>query len=547
MKGTPLPAPPPLRAVARALTWEYLRRAGSSALSVTAAVCALAGLYRSALEPFGERRDVLVFTAVFATLLVVFVMTLLTATGSGAGFDRRLYRMPASTTTLVLGRLLPAVGTGALMYLATASFASLVLGTRWPLLGPVLVLTAALVWGSALSWTLGPRPELLLPAGAGPALALFLLVRPMLRPVGESPLTSWTPLLGPRGAGLAGLIVAGVLLAIAGVRLDRTERGPARTHPDGAARLRGRRRDEDLPPFTDARRALLWREWREKGRWLPLYTAFALATLIATDSFPDFETGPILRSALVCLVAVFVLAPPTSGLLHGRFGMAGEAELDRVRATAPTSDRRLAWMLLEASTRAALASLAVAVIGAAAVFVVLFAFGDGSHVARVVEGLVEALRRPAPIDVVLALGLAIGFTTALGGVVLSLAVSGRDALLHVFVAVPVGLLVVGFVAERITGSAAWRDALPGLASAAALAGPFVVAGAGVGAERIGGVSRTVVATVLGADLATTILVASRTDALSAGTVTGWLLPTAVSWIFVPPLLAPAMLAWNRHR
>ena len=547
--------------------WEYWRLAWRPVVTVTVAGCVLAGVYRLALEPLGERRDAHAFLGLFVTVLLVYVLTLLTCRAEGLvlGFERRLYRLPVSTFGLVLGRLLPALLTASVMYLATVAFVGFVFGSRWPILGPTLVMVTVTAWTLALSWSLGTRPYLLAPVGLPLAFVLLGWLKPWLKPRDVPVMAHWAGFGTFEVALLLLASALGVAVATVGVRLDRAESRPttgllvgserlwqkAATEPGSEARVARRNL------FRDARHAQLWMEWREKGRYVPLLTLFSFGTGLLAGSFPSYETGSLLRTSLVYLALAIFMAPIATGMLHGRFDQSmSEAGLDRLRATRPVSDRDLALLLFRAALRSVAASWAVALVAVVLVVGLLRLWGDGERVALVVQGIAEALRHTTSFDLLLLAAVLVGWALAACGCVLSAALSGRNWVLNVFSIAPLASIALLFVAERITGWSAWRGAMPmAVAFVAALLPVALAVSSWICLrERVWSV-RTLARGAL-ALLFFSVLLLVRFPALRDAMAPGissierlplFLVPAALCGVFLPFVLAPLMVTWNRHR
>ncbi len=567
-------------APARALLWEYVRVARRPVAMVTGANCALAALYRRALEPLGAQREELVFVALFTTMLITIVLTLLNCRADGSssggaqlGFERRLYRLPLSSTLLAFWRLTPAALAAGGMYLTPVLFLVLAFDTRWPVLGPLLVTLVVLVWAQALNWSLGKRPYLLAPVGLPLGMLLFSWLGPRLRPRGGDLLTHWQD-FGLADVGLLVVIlVTGVGVAMIGVHFDRSQppgtrtlgsllrRSTSRHGSERAQRPTGLSRDDSderlAPAFPSPVRAQLWMEWREKGRLLPIFGFTGLAINALIVSFPDFETGPMLRAAFGFLGLLFLVGPPVAGLLHGRFDLSSAVPtLDRLRATRPLGDRQLAWTLLLASLRSALAAWATTAAGLSLLGGALFLWGDREHVIKVAEGLRQALLHAKPIDLALLLVLLLAWAAAGSGLMASLVLSGRNWIIGLFAMAPTVLVVFALMAERIADFDSWRRLLPVAALLVVTVLPLATALCAWLAWRRGYLTGTALLVAGGVWAALSLALALRFPTLRAALASGelplertlaWAAPAALSGVVLPLALAPLMLSWNRHR
>lgn len=389
---------------ARALLWEFGRLAWRPVTMVLLADCLLAALFHHTLTPLGAARDGIVFSSLLMTLLIVNIMALLTCRDDGLalGFEPRLFLLPLPTWMLVLGRLLPPLGTIAGMQLAVTLFVKQLYGMPWPVIDPTLLAMACLAWVTAILWSLGRWPFLLAPCG----LVLAFLMQAWLRPR-LGPQKLWPELSAIDTLTLMAAIVLATCVAVFGVAQARaqprhinrlrilkawsdsttvggTAAREAAVHEEAHGEYRG---------FGSAIRAQLWMEWREKGRLMTFSSLGGLAVHLALMSIPHPETTRLLQGAEFYLAFMVLIQPAIVGFLHGRTSLSSQvAELDRVRATRPLDDRHLAWTLLGAGARCLYSSWLVVLVGCAVVLLASSRWGN--RVA--VDAMFAALRTCSP-------------------------------------------------------------------------------------------------------------------------------------------------------
>ncbi len=533
----------------RALYWEYARLAWPVVMGLSIAGCALAGLYRAALEPLGERRDTLAFVAVLSTLALVSVLAMLNvrAEGLALGFERRLYRLPLPSWRLALARQISGlIATSAILLVVTLC-SRLLYGVDWPIVGPVLLTAVILAWAQAISWSYADVPFLIAPACAPVAVSLFWLTRPHLRAANPYESFALTDALA-----LGGFLGLGTVAGVLAVGLDRAGK---RLIPGAfLSRRRQPGPSRRQQPLVTPRAAVLWREWMEKGRLLTAWTALAILLNLAMSGAgsPSFSADRLLSGLISWSGFMLLAGPAIAGFLHARFDLeTRDPGIDRLRATLPLTNQRLAWDLLIAIQRTLGASWVVLVLSTGGALLLV---GSGSR-APWMPILEAATSRPAAAG--LAAVLALLWFWVIGGLVAALVLTGRTWVVGVGVFLPYGLLGLAFVTQRITG----RDLLQDVAVPAAIS----IAPTLLGATLVGcfvAIRRQLlrpaptVLSLLGlamlgglaawqnpwiARLATT----QSTDALELSVLL--LLPAFACSALLPVALAPMALAWNRHR
>jgi hypothetical protein len=293
-------------AVGRATAWGLWRRhrIGLVAIGV---YTALLVLVVAATRPGAYSEEFLAFLSVAlsipfgmacAYLLPVFSYGFECDVASAEScFPARLFTLPVSVADLVLWPALFGALTLSLLWLALAGV--LALGYLEVSLGwPVLLAVALLVWLQAVVWTPYGLPWLRLvvavPVLATPITVAYLGVNELLP-------WAWTHAL------LALLVVLGVAVSLAGVRLARRGAGPgwrrAAATTAGPAPVVRRR------PFRSAFGAQLWCEWRRHGLSLPLGVSLILPFVFVPLFFGTGEAVPLSQTLLIALALPVFISP----------------------------------------------------------------------------------------------------------------------------------------------------------------------------------------------------------------------------------------------
>ncbi len=536
----------------QSLTWEYVSRGKWTLATVTLACWTLAALYHRAMEPLGARRDGIVFISIFFTLLIVSALAFASCREDQKmlGFEQRLFRLPWPTWKIVLARLAPAVVGSGLLYLSVVVFMRQMFAVRWPTLGPALLVATATGWTLALLWTLGHRPILLAPAGLALGALTTGWLAPFLRQTPD-PVAAWRA-FGAAHLGLTSLLLsAAVVVATVGVTWHRgSTRRPFRI--PWAARNRHRPRLRASFPSTTA--AILWRDWREKGRFLLLQATAALGVTGFLAVFPAFDLQRLDRGVFALAQFLVLAGPWMAGFMYGRSSVSSaEPELDLLRATLPVSDRAIGWHAQAGALLAVLTSwtilpcaglllAGVAASGTAAANTVtlraahhLFAATSSAAGGPVVGGALLVL-------------VLLCWAQAASGLVATVVLTGRNWVVVTLAVLPLALLLGALVFDRITGAGALDVLVPRMAFAAAMLVPLAtIAGAVFCISRRSVPPRTVVRLLLlwaGLSLLTWLRVPELRP--EGGPLT-LLLVASLSALIAPWLLSPLATAWNRHR
>ena len=562
-----------LRGPGQALLWEYARLSRRTVLTIVVTTCALAALYHRAMEPLGNQRDGLVFTSMFSTLLIVYALALISCRSDAAqlGFETRLFRLPWPTWKLVASRLLPAICATETMYLLLAAFMKLTFGLTWPLLGPGLLIAAATSWTLTLVWVFGHRPWLISPVALALIFGVGSQMKPYLKPAAD-PAASWAA-FGLRDAtGLVALVAAAGLVAVLGVSRRRSAGRQtsslvalAGTKNPKASSNRWSLTRRRMPRRQSPVGAHLWREWQEKGRFLVGFTALGFIFNLGLASFPRVVGSEVVRQLAFVAAFAFFALPYVSGFLHGRFHLSSaEPRLDHLRATLPLGDRDLAWLQIVAALRTVGACWLVMAGGAFATLAWLQALAEPEFASNLWNQAREGLSSlPASTLVGIAVVLIV-FTLAATGLTASLVLTGRNWLIAVLGEVPIALIIVALVVERIAGVGIWQTLLPILAGrilagCLALILPIAVLASAWFGTRHRLLGRRVTLRLLlfwfSLSISTILLIESFDE---RGHLAGLLqlLPSGSGAVaatafwaaaILPWLLAPLAVNWNRHR
>jgi hypothetical protein len=292
----------------------------------------------------------------------------------GAGFQVRLYTLPATSGTLVFWHLFWGIVETVLIYLATATLWGFLAG-RWPpLLVPALLLATVFAWAMVVLWGL-PDFGLL----RGVAFALFIMNGAFiykfypLDNLWKSP--SFLTILV-----LCGLIVLPGIAATAGVARDR--RGDAQGWP--GLRDYWRRVLDRNPPgqrhFSSPAAAQFWFEWRLKGWIMPAVMLIPLIVIVGI-----YIHQPRAEVLLEILSGLLIFGPPLGafmvGVIIGRCSQTSrQPELDLWRATRPLSDRELAAANLKVGAASVLSGWAMCLVGLLLACGYLVLAGHGAEV-----------------------------------------------------------------------------------------------------------------------------------------------------------------------
>ena len=279
------------------------------------------------------------------TMLIIYYATEFTPT---VGFPTRMYALPARTSLLVSAQMGSGILVGVLVYLAVAGLAWIVLGVRWPLLGPSFFLAIFLAWNMAIMWS---APGLSV-VKAPPAMLIWaaLLVwagrRYGIDSLPMHPTKMWAHVTLGELLTMTLLGVGAYAVAVAGVRRDRCGDSPELKRLK--AWLEGEivghaRRDRD---FASPVAAQMWFEMRTKGHLIPVANII-VQLLIAGIYLCSRPDGTETAAPIVAALVVPVCCPYFVGLLAGSCsGLDEPRQMDSFRAIRPMSSTVLAHVML---------------------------------------------------------------------------------------------------------------------------------------------------------------------------------------------------------
>jgi hypothetical protein len=280
------------------------------------------------------------------TMLIVYYTTEFTPT---VGFPSRMYVLPAKTSLLVSAQMLSGTLAGVLVYLAVAAVAWIILGAKWPLLGPSFFLAIFLAWNMVIMWC---APGLSI-AKAPPAILIWavLLVwvgrRYGIDTVPINPSKMWTHVTLTELLTMTVFGAGAYVVAVTGVRRDR--RGDSPELKRLKARLEGEiagnaRHDRD---FANPVAAQMWFEMRSKGHLIPVANA-VIQLLIAIVYLCSRHDGTGTGTLAVAALVVPLCCPYFVGLLAGSCSSPAEPQqMDSFRAIRPMSSATLAYVMLK--------------------------------------------------------------------------------------------------------------------------------------------------------------------------------------------------------
>ncbi len=541
-----------MRSVAFALGWELWRRHRFWFVLTAAYLAASAGALR--VLALGELTAPAALVAVAplgaaAVLLLGFFtysldMDLL---APGSGFPGRAFTLPVPTAALAGWPMLFGSAVTALLWLAAALLILRPAGLAVPLAWPALLGAALTAWMQALVWWPVGWPWL-----RTAAVVLLVFTFGVLGP------RAWSDFEVPQGAAapvLGALLLGAYAAGVAGVARARRGAGQAWPSPWRWALGLWARTRRPRAPFASPGAALVWWEWRRKGRLLALLSAFLLPWFVPWLLLPD---NPALSPWAKW--GGFLLLPLMVGLMAGggmgHMGTAGPNRqycLPAFLATRPVAGTAFIAAKLKG---AGLCTLAIWLPPYLLAVPILFRPGNGAEVEQL-WGQLLRFYPPWKAGVVVALGaLALPALTWKGMAEnLDLGLTGRPLVIRASVLAGLALFVGGSVAvvwvarhpekhELLLRLAWW-------AAPAAVALKLLLAGWAL---------RAVYRRRLVTPRALTWVLAAWPVAVAVlFGVLAWLVPAGLASLpalalaavlLVPlarPALAPLALAWDRHR
>ncbi|MFC1793192.1 hypothetical protein ACFL3Q_06355 [Planctomycetota bacterium] len=268
---------------------------------------------------------------------------------SKVGFPTYMYVLPTRTSILVSAQMLSGILTGMLIYFTVAGMAWILLGIKWPLLGPLFFLTIFLAWNMAIVWS---APGLSV-VKAVPAIVIWgtLLVwigrRYGIDSMPINPSKMWTNVTLGELLTMTLMGVGAYVIAIVSVSLDRCGDSPELTRIKKWFEkdvLIGRSRSES--GFSGPVAAQMWFEINMRGHLIPIANVFfQLIILVVYLCGQHDGTGMIML--IIATVIVPVGCPFFAGILAGYCGSPHEpTQMDSFRAIRPMSSQALAHVML---------------------------------------------------------------------------------------------------------------------------------------------------------------------------------------------------------
>ncbi len=145
-----------MKRILTALTWEYWREHRLWLASVFIGACALIVI------PLGEKPSLsfyqecntqyVILLIEFAGITWFIIKSHFNDDSTRLGFPESLYLTPVATFVLVGWRMFLVIATGAIVHATTVGILFILLGLRWPLLGPILFLSMVLCVSLTLVW-----------------------------------------------------------------------------------------------------------------------------------------------------------------------------------------------------------------------------------------------------------------------------------------------------------------------------------------------------------------------------------------------------------
>ena len=545
-----------MRSIAVALTWEFWRRSRwwiFSAIIVMACITTLMYGRTSSLnaKTHAKIHYITLFYEFICFACLIF-SSQFDRKNKRLGFPAHLYVKPTQTWVLVGWQmLLPAV-TIVLLYLVSVGCVRISLGVTWPLLGPMLLLAAAVACTQAVFWSMVGFHVL--------RFGTCLLVLAELQcwqfsrygAIEGYPNTSrlnemWIGITFGELLTLVSCLGAAYIVAVIGVSRDR--RGDCVGWPGFWGRLDCVR--DLLPgrqkPFNSPGAAQFWREWHEKDWLMPAASGFCVAGIILLNIF-GISDANVTILLFVQLFQIGLCGPFFAGLIIGQCGR--KSKIDDFKATLPVSNSKLSAMILRPGAAGILSALAIYIAGLLFMIGWFFMVGEGETVIRGWHNFIDAVHDDNTLLLV-AVGIIIAW--GLMGLGASMTFMGRPWLLWgltlvicsigpIFIALDtlhaLNLIPLGIV-PALWSSAPWTIGTCCL---------FGTAWAFLAARRRYLIASKTLCLGLGVWLMLCISVGFMLFPGKGPELSSIVLAMGLLMLPVAPLAtAPLALAWNRHR
>jgi len=377
-----------MRSIAVALTWEFWRRSRWWIFTeIVVMVCATMAMY-GRIPSLGAKTHAKIHYATVFYEFICFAYFILLSQFYGKnkrlGFPAHLYLKPTRTWVVVGWQmLLPAVAI-ALLYLVSVGCARILLGITWPLLGPMLLLAAAVACTQAIFWSMVGFQVLRFGTCLLVLTALNMWQFSRYGPIqGYADFSRITGMWAEPTSGelltMVSCLAAAYVAAVIGVSRDR--RGdcvgwPGFWEPLGRARdlLPGRQR-----PFNSPATAQFWREWHEKDWVIPAGSGICVWGIILLNVLSVNDA----KDAIMVFFGLFQIGlgvPFFAGFLFGQCGR--KSKIDDFKATLPVSNSRLSAMILRPGAASLLSALAIYLAGLLLMIGWFFLVGEGETAAQ---------------------------------------------------------------------------------------------------------------------------------------------------------------------
>ena len=388
-----------MRSIAISLTWEFWRRSRWWIFFEMIMMACITTVMYGRIPLIGARTHAKIHYNALFYEFICFAYFILSSQfyrkNNRLGFPAHLYLKPTRTWVLVGWQmLLPAV-TVALLYLVSVGCARLLLGITWPILGPTLLLAAAVACTQAVFWSMVGFQVLRF----GICLLVLTVLNmwqftrygPLQGYANISRLTGmWTELTSGELLTMVSCLAAAYIVAVIGVARDR--RGDCVGWP-GFWKSFGRASDllrRNQRSFNSPAAAQFWREWHEKDWLLPVVSAICVGGVILLDASGIFNTQDTIR-AFVGLFYIGLAVPFFAGHVFGQCGR--KSKIADFKATLPVNNARLSAMILRPGAASLLAAFAIYIAAAALMIGWFFMVGEGETVIQEWHSFVNLIHK----------------------------------------------------------------------------------------------------------------------------------------------------------
>ncbi|MFV2067057.1 MAG: hypothetical protein ACC645_08755 [Pirellulales bacterium] len=473
---------------------------------------------------------------------------------------RREYTLPLSTGRLVVARSI----NGALATAAGYGLVCLAMNTvfqaRWPFWGPVLFLVTVYLVAQAIAWLTTKAPTIGLPA-----FALLFVVSAWwfscryesgelssFAPFGGQRMRMWADVT--RGELFTMMLVAGSGLwgSYRAACLQRIDNGPTWSSlREAVCGPRRMPRTTTLLRFSSFQEALSWREWRERGQFVPII--FGLATL----SYGCLWLLPPIDVRVgVAMGGGFSIMGTMSFLLFGIYlGQRSEQQsFPSFAATHPITDVQWSQVLIRNMARSTLSACGVWGLGIGLIGLVAWSVGARQLIPELRSGLPGNINGRG-MAALAGLWLVACWTLSANGMMFALLRRWATIVLlpgnmafAVFATVVIELFVPGRLPRQVATLGLW-----GIYFAVLLVATFSVFVTAWGRKLIGG--QTCALCLIGwcaltfgcFHLALGLAVPSNDAPQASLLAIGLIIGSLATLPFLPLAATPLAVAWNRHR